>query len=104
MQHEFVGRTNQGRATGLGVGTVVGFEKATLGSSEHLLWPVLGSCCCDAADDTIAAPLRVKLERKKNKQTKWMLAPPEHQPVSFLHLPAVGTSQADKPTSRAIVR
>ena len=52
-----------------GAGTVVGFERATIGVSEHLLR-------LDATDTCI----RLKLERKTNGQTKWMLAPPEVRP------------------------
>ena len=64
-------------ADGHGVGVVLGFNKATVGTSTHLV-----------RLDVDASNVEVKLERKGNKQTRWLLAPPPSD--------AVGTPRSNR--------
>ena len=66
-------------ADGHGVGVVLGFNKATVGTSTHLV-----------RLDVDASNVEVKLERKGNKQTRWLLAPPPSD--------AVGTPRSNRQT------
>ena len=62
-------------------GVVLGFQRATIGVSTHLL-----------RADGGGATVEVKLDRKGNKQASWLLAPPGLQPRTE-RLQALGSAE-----------